>query len=66
VPTTDKNDQFWLVDTSVGYRLPKRYGFISAGVANLFDEKFKFVDTDPFNPRITPERFFFTRLTLSF
>ncbi len=28
--------------------------------------KFKFVDTDPFNPRIYPERFFFTRLTLSF
>jgi hypothetical protein len=66
VPTTDKNDQFWLVDASVGYRLPKRYGFISAGVINLFDENFKFVDTDPFNPRITPERLFFTRLTLSF
>lgn len=66
VPTTDKNDQFWLVDASVGYRLPKRYGFISAGVSNLFDEKFNFVDTDPFNPQIIPDRFFFTRLTLSF
>jgi tetratricopeptide (TPR) repeat protein len=65
-PTTDKNDQFWLVDASVGYRLPKRYGFISAGVSNLFDEKFNFVDTDPFNPQIIPDRFFFTRLTLSF
>ena len=66
VPTTDKNDQFWLVDASVGYRLPKRYGFISAGVSNLFDEKFKFVDTDPFDSQIIPDRFFFTRLTLSF
>jgi tetratricopeptide (TPR) repeat protein len=65
-PTTDENDQFWLVDASVGYRLPKRYGFISAGVGNLFDEKFNFVDTDPFDPQIVPERFFFTRLTLSF
>jgi Tfp pilus assembly protein PilF len=65
-PTEDKNDQFWLVDTSVGYRLPKRYGFISVGVSNLFDKNFKFVDTDPFNPRIYPERFFFSRLTLSF
>ena len=65
-PTTDENDQFWLVDASVGYRLPKRYGFISAGVSNLFDEKFKFVDTDPFDPQIIPDRFFFTRLTLSF
>jgi hypothetical protein len=24
------------------------------------------VDTDPFNPQISPDRFFFTRLTLSF
>jgi tetratricopeptide (TPR) repeat protein len=65
-PTEDKNDQFWLVDASVGYRLPKRYGFISVGVSNLFDENFKFVDTDPFNPQVYPERFFFSRLTLSF
>jgi hypothetical protein len=65
-PTEDKNDQFWLVDASVGYRLPKRYGFISAGVSNLFNEKFNFVDTDPYDPQIVPERFFFTRLTLSF
>ena len=65
-PTTDENDQFWLVDASVGYRLPKRYGFISAGVSNLFDEKFNFVDTDPYNPQIISDRFFFTRLTLSF
>ena len=65
-PTTDENDQFWLVDASVGYRLPKRYGFISAGVSNLFDKKFNFVDTDPFDPQIVPDRFFFTRLTLSF
>jgi tetratricopeptide (TPR) repeat protein len=64
--TEDKNDQFWLVDASVGYRLPKRYGFISAGVSNLFDENFRFADTDPFNPQVYPERFFFTRLTLSF
>jgi tetratricopeptide (TPR) repeat protein len=65
-PTEDKNDQFWLVDASVGYRLPKRYGFISVGVSNLFDENFKFVDTDPFNPQVYPQRFFFSRLTLSF
>lgn len=64
--TTHENDQFWLVDASVGYRLPKRHGFISAGVGNLFDKKFNFVDTDPYDPQIVPDRFFFTRLTLSF
>jgi len=66
VPTEDKSDNFWLVDASLGYRLPKRYGIVSLGVSNLFDKEFNFVDTDPFNPRIQPERFYFGRLTLSF
>jgi hypothetical protein len=29
-----RND-FWTVDAAVGYRLPKRYGFISVGATNL-------------------------------
>jgi outer membrane receptor for ferrienterochelin and colicin len=66
VSTEDKNDTFWLVDASLGYRLPRRRGLVSLGVANLFDEDFKFVDTDPFNPRVYPERFVFGRITLSF
>jgi hypothetical protein len=65
-PTEDKSDNFWLVDASLGYRLPKRYGIVSLGVSNLFDKEFNYVDTDPFNPRIYPERFYFGRLTLSF
>jgi tetratricopeptide (TPR) repeat protein/opacity protein-like surface antigen len=66
IPTEDKSDSFWLVDASLGYRLPKRYGIVSLGVSNLFDKEFNYVDTDPFNPRIYPERFYFGRLTLSF
>lgn len=64
--TEDKHDNFWLVDASIGYRLPKRYGIVSLGVSNLFDKEFNYVDTDPFNPRFYPERFYFGRLTLSF
>jgi len=66
VPTEEKSDDFWLVDASVGYRLPKRRGIVSIGVANLFDEQFNFVDTDPFNPRVYPERLVFGRVTLAF
>jgi Tfp pilus assembly protein PilF len=58
-------DDFWLIDASIGYRLPKRYGFISVGAKNLFDESFNYADTDPVNPAIQPERLFFVRLTLS-
>jgi tetratricopeptide (TPR) repeat protein len=65
-PTKEESDNFWLVDASIGYRLPKRRGLISLGVSNLFDESFNFVDTDPFNPRVYPERLVFGRFTLAF
>ncbi len=58
-------DDFWVVDAAISYRLPKRYGFITVGATNLFDEEFDYYDTDEDNPRIQPERFFFARLTLA-
>jgi hypothetical protein len=33
---------------------------------NLFDEEFKFQDTDPANPRISPESLILARCTLVF
>jgi tetratricopeptide (TPR) repeat protein/opacity protein-like surface antigen len=59
------DDQFWLVDAAIGYRLPKRYGIITVGAKNLFDESFSYFDSDPANPAIQPERLFFARITLS-
>jgi tetratricopeptide (TPR) repeat protein len=60
-----EDDQFWIVDASIGYRLPKRWGLITIEAKNLFDEEFNFQDTDPANPRIYPERFIFARFTLA-
>ena len=65
-PSIPGDSTFWVVDASLSYRLPKRYGMLTVGVRNLFDRSFKYQDMDPFNPRIQPDRFFFTRLTLSF
>ena len=59
-------DNFWLLDASIGYRLPKRYGFISVGVKNLLDKEFQYFAIDPENPRIQPGRSVFARLTLAF
>ena len=59
-------DDFWTVDAAVGYRLPKRYGIISVGATNLFDEKFKFFEIDVNNPTVQLVRTFFVRLTLAF
>jgi outer membrane receptor protein involved in Fe transport len=60
------DDQFWVFDALIGYRLPKRYGQITLEAKNLFDEEFKFQDTDPGNPRILPERLILLKATLSF
>jgi hypothetical protein len=58
-------DRFWLCDASISYRLPERYGTIIIGAKNLFDQSFKFYDTDTLNPAIQPERMFFAKIILS-
>ncbi len=62
----DGDDNFWLFNAAVNYRLPKRYGFISVGVKNIFDEDFEYFDTDRDNPRIQPDRTAFATVTLAF
>jgi len=59
------SDNFWVVDAAISYRLPQRYGFVSVGATNLFDEKFNYADTDVNNPRIQPGRNFYCKLTLA-
>jgi hypothetical protein len=63
---TSGDDQFWIVDAFIRYRLPKRWGFITLEVRNLFNEDFHFQDTDPAQPVIYPELLILTRLTLAF
>jgi tetratricopeptide (TPR) repeat protein len=60
------NDQFWLMDAAIGYRLPQRLGLVGVELKNVFDRKFKFQDTDPINSRISPERLILFRFTLVF
>jgi tetratricopeptide (TPR) repeat protein len=58
-------DQFWLLDATINYRLPKRYGFVTIGATNLLDKKFKYFETDVNNPRIQPKRTAFFKVTLA-
>ena len=60
------DDQFWVLDASLGFRFPGRLGLITVEGKNLLDQEFKFQDTDPANPRIAPERFILGRISLSF
>ena len=72
-----ENDQFCVVDASIGYRLPKRWCRITIEAKNLFKEAFKYQDTDivevsnyslPLNPNplISPGRLILARFTLTF
>jgi hypothetical protein len=63
---THGDDQFWLADASISYRLPKRYGIIALEARNLFDEEFQYQDTDPSNPKYYPEQLLMARFTLAF
>ncbi len=60
------SDRFWVFDVSIGYRLPKRFGFIALEAKNLFDQDFKFQDTDPGNLVVSPEQLVLLRVTLAF
>jgi tetratricopeptide (TPR) repeat protein len=60
------SDQFWVLDASIGYRLPKRFGLITLEGRNLLDHHFHYNDNDFGHPTLYPERLILLRLTLAF
>jgi tetratricopeptide (TPR) repeat protein len=67
------NRSFWVVDASLRYRLPKRYGFLVAGVNNLTDETSTYevpesaqVAPARGNLLIRPGRLVYARVVLAF
>ena len=62
---TAGQSDFWLFDAAVSFRLPKRYGFISVGVTNLFDKDFQYFEVDNNNITIQPTRSIFAKVTLA-
>lgn len=57
---------FWVIDAEISYRLPKRWGILTAGIKNLLDEEFNYKETDPSNPAAVPGFLGFAKITLSF
>lgn len=67
----DGVEKFFLVDASVGYRLPKRMGILSLEARNIFDEAFLFQNiniqtSQSIVSRFVPMRTIFARVTLNF
>ena len=56
---------FWTFDAGVRYRLPKRYGFLVAGVNNLGNELSTYQSTDPKNLALQPGRVIYGRVVLA-
>jgi tetratricopeptide (TPR) repeat protein len=56
---------FWVVDAALRYRLPRRYGFLVAGVNNLTDETSTYEATDSRNLGIRPGRVVYARVVLA-
>ena len=64
---SNADNSFWLFDAALGYRLPKRYGVITAGATNLFNkDDFNYWEVDLKNSRIQPYRQAFIKVTLAF
>ena len=70
----DRQNQFFLLNTQIGYRLPLRLGLISFQCNNLLNQHFNYLD-DSFresgsqNPKVSPylpERTFFATVTLQY
>ncbi len=62
----DGQSSFWVTDLFLNYRLPGRYGVITAGVRNLFDAHFQYQSIDPTGSAIAMRRLAFIRASLSF
>ena len=69
----DGDENFFLVDAQVGYRLPKRRGIISLAAKNLLDEEFNYQDDsyrefrdEPATGPYFPEMTILGQITLSF
>ncbi|MFN0317022.1 MAG: TonB-dependent receptor domain-containing protein [Burkholderiales bacterium] len=65
-PFVPKEDDGWITDASLEYRLPRRLGLLSVGVRNLFDQKVDLLEIDPLNPRVATRRFVYGRVSISF
>ncbi|MEN6485676.1 MAG: TonB-dependent receptor, partial [Syntrophobacteraceae bacterium] len=60
------HSDFFVLDAVIGYRLPRRLGFISIEARNLFDRSFRYQEIDPFSTSFYPQRWILGRVTLFF
>lgn len=67
----EDSEEFFYTDLSVGYRVPRLRGLFQLDVNNLFDESFLYQDHNVVagsqsNPRFSPGRAFYARMSFNF
>jgi hypothetical protein len=65
-PVVGKDDDAWITDISLEYRLSQRLGVIAVGVRNVFDESIDLLEIDPLNPRVATRQFAYANVRLEF
>jgi len=70
-PRPEGISNFFLLDSEIGFRLPKRRGILSFEGRNLLNDDFLYSNqffyiSEPVNSRYIPQRMFFVRLTFNF
>jgi hypothetical protein len=63
--TFDNEDDAWITDVALEYRLPRRLGVVSLGVMNIGDDFIDLLEVDPLNPRVATRRFAFVKVRIT-
>ncbi|MEC4747952.1 FecR domain-containing protein [Methylomicrobium sp. Wu6] len=56
---------FFIVDLNLSYRLPKRFGMVSLGINNVFNDQIHYQNTGNNEPILAPGRVLFSRINLA-
>ena len=65
-PIVETEDDGWITDLTLEYRLTGAQGVVAVGVRNLFDESIDLLEIDPVNPRVATQQFVFAKFSLEF
>lgn len=65
-PVVPKTDDGWITDVLLEYRLPRRFGSISFGARNVFDEEVDVIEIDPLSPRVATRRLVSGSISIEF
>ena len=60
------SDDFWLFDLTARWKFPSYSGQLVFSVDNIFDKEFSFVNSNPLNSEVSPERAYYIKIVTEF